>query len=112
MATDEVKALLVALEDAEERYRRYGRRADLFDLLYLPLLILGFVFLLLGAVVYELYGYDHRPLLIVSIVLWAAGYLSYILHIIYNSRAVKAAKQACELRCMLLKPETDSAKRI
>ncbi len=109
--TDEVKSLLAALEDAEERRERYSRRAALFDLLYLPLFVVSFAFLFLGAVVHTLYGYDHRPLLVVSATLMVIGYLSYILYVIYDSKAAEAARQACELRCML-KPETGSAERI
>ncbi len=107
--TDEVKTLLM---QTEERYRRYSKRAALFDLLYLPLFALSMAFLFLGAVVHTLYGYDHRPLLVVSATLMVIGYLSYILYIIYDSKAAEVARQVCELRCMLLKPETGSAERI
>ncbi len=107
--TDEVKALLAQVE---ERRRRYSRRVALFDLLYLPLLVVSMAFLFLGAVVNTLYGYDHRPLVVVSATLWVAGYLSYILYTIYDGRAAETTRQACELRCMLLKPETGSAERI
>ncbi len=101
MATDEVKALLVALEDAEERRERYSRRAALLESLYLPLFAVGMAFLFLGAVVHTLYGYDHRPLLVVSATLWVAGYVSYVMYIIYDSKTAETARQVCELKCML-----------
>jgi predicted nucleic acid-binding Zn ribbon protein len=99
--TDEVRALLAAVEDAEERCKKYSRRAALLEWLYLVLLISAMVFLFLGAVMHLLYGYDHRPPLAVSAVLWIVGYAVYLLHVIYDSKAAETARQACELRCRL-----------
>ena len=96
--SDRIKILLDA---AEERRRRYGRRAALLEWLYLVLLISASAILFLGAVVHLHYGYDYRPLYVVAAALWAAGCAAYILYIIYDIKANEAARQACELRCVL-----------
>jgi preprotein translocase subunit Sss1 len=101
--SDEVKALLAAAEDAEESCKMYSRRAALLEWLYLVLFISAMVFLFLGAVIHLLYGYDHRPPLAVSAVLWIVGYAVYLLHVIYDSKAAETARQVCILKCMLEK---------
>jgi len=96
--SDRIKILL---DVAEERHRRYGRRAALLEWLYLVLLISASAIMFLGAVVHLHYGYDYRPLYVVTTALWAAGYVTCVLYIIYDIKANEAARQACELRCML-----------
>ncbi len=99
------------LQEIEERYKWYSRQAALLESLYLVLLALSMAFLFLGAVVNTLYGYDHRPLLVVSATLFTVGYMTYILYIIYDGRAAETARQVRELK-RTLKPETGSAERI
>jgi uncharacterized membrane protein SpoIIM required for sporulation len=99
--SDEVRTLLAAVQEIEEERRRYSRRAALLELLYLVLLMSAMASLFLGAVIHLLYGYDHRPPFVISAMLWIAGYASYILYVIYDSKTAETARQACELRCML-----------
>jgi Ca2+/Na+ antiporter len=99
--TDKVKTLLVAIQEAEERRQRYGRQAAQLEQLYLMLIVVATAVMFLGAVVYLLYGYDHRPLFAASAVLFVVGYAAYILYVVYDVKAAEAAKQACELRCAL-----------
>jgi small-conductance mechanosensitive channel len=95
---DKVKALLAAAESAEERCRRYSRRAALCDRLSFALYITATALMLLGATAYFFYGYDYRLPFAVSATLWIAGYAAYILRDVYDSRAAKAARKACVFR--------------
>ena len=95
---DEVKALLAAAESAEERCRRYSRRAALCDRLSFALYITATALMLLGATAYFFYGYDYRLPFAVSVALWIAGYAAYILRDVYDSRAAEAARKACVFR--------------
>jgi hypothetical protein len=99
--TDSVKALLDAVQEAEERRIRCGKRAAQLEQLYIVLIVAAATVMFLGAVVYLLYGYDHRPLFAASAVLFVVGYAAYILYVVYDVKAAEAAKQACELRCAL-----------
>ena len=94
---DKVKALLAAAESAEERCRRYSRRAALCDRLSFALYIPATALMLLGATAY-FYGYDYRLPFAVSVALWIAGYAAYILRDVYDSRAAEAARKACVFR--------------
>jgi hypothetical protein len=98
---DDIRVLLATVQEAEEKHRRYRRRATLFEWLYLVLFISAMCFLFLGATIHLLYGSDHRPLLLISATLWVAGYVAYILYVIYDSKTAETARQTCELRCML-----------
>jgi hypothetical protein len=95
--SDRVKVLLA---ETEERRQRYSRRAAQLEWLYLTLFASTAVLLFFGGVVY-LYGYDYRPLFVVGATFSIAGYVAYILHIIYDGKAAEAARQVCELKCML-----------
>jgi hypothetical protein len=96
--SDRVKVLLAA---AEERHRRYSRRAALLEWLYLALFASIAALLFFGGAVYLLYGYDHRPFLAAGAALWTVGYVAYVLHVIYDVKAAEAARQVCELKCIL-----------
>ena len=96
----EKEVLMAAVEKAEERYKRYSKRAALFEWLYLVLIVSVSAFLFLGAVVYLSYGYDYRPPFVVGATLWTAGCVAYILHVIYDVRAAETARQVCKLKCM------------
>ena len=96
MVSAEVKALLAAAEETEERCRRYGRVADMLDRLTLALYILAFVITVTGLVAHLLYGVSQA--IIAGLALWIAGYAAYILRDVYSSRAAKAARQACVFR--------------
>jgi predicted nucleic acid-binding Zn ribbon protein len=97
MMDNKIKILLAK---AKERRKMYSRRAALCDELALALYIPAMVFMLFGVAAY-FFGYDHRPPFAISTVLWIAGYAAYILHVIYDGKAVEAARQVCILECML-----------
>jgi hypothetical protein len=92
----EVKALLAAAEEAEEKCRRYGKLATLLDKLALVLYIPAFVATVAGLVVHMLYSMPQ--IVIAGLALWFAGYVAYILRDVYSGKAVKAARQACVFR--------------
>ena len=92
----EVKALLAAAEEAEERCKRYGRVADTLDKLTFALYIPAFVATAAGLVAYLLHSILQA--VAVGLALWIAGYVAYILRDVYSSRAAKAARQACVFR--------------
>jgi len=96
MVSVEVKALLAAAEDAEERCKRYSRVADTLDKLTFALYIPAFVATAAGLVTYLLYSIPQ--VVAVGLALWIAGYAAYILRDVYSSRAAKAARQACVFR--------------
>ena len=92
----EVKALIAAAEEAEERCKRYSRVADMLDRLTLALYIPALVATAVGLVAYLLHSIPH--LVATSLALWIAGYVAYILRDVYSYRAVKAARQTCVFR--------------
>ena len=92
----EVKALIAAAEEAEERCKRYSRVADMLDRLTLALYIPASAVTVAGLVAYLLHGIQH--LVIAGLALWVAGYAAYILRDVYSSKATKAAGQACVFR--------------
>jgi positive regulator of sigma E activity len=96
MTSDEVKGLLAAAEDAEERCRRYGRRAALFARLALALYVVAAVAYALTVAAYLLYSWWQ--VVVASTALWTAGYASYMLHDHYSRKAAKAARQSCIYR--------------
>jgi uncharacterized membrane protein len=94
-STDRVRGLLAAAQDAEERYRRYSRTADLLIRLSFTLYISALAVMVTGAVAYFAYGWEWQTAASVGLVLAVAGYVAYILHNIYFDKAVKAVRQAC-----------------
>ena len=96
MVSAEVKALIAAAQETEERYRRYSRVADMLDRLTLPLYIPAFVATAAGLVAYLLHSIPH--LVIASLALWIAGYAAYILRDVCSGKAVKATEAACTYR--------------
>ena len=99
--TDDVKALLAA---AEERRRRYSRRATLLERLTFALHIPAFVATAVSLAA-AFYGWWQAARLIgaMGLALWSAGYVSFILYSIYKHKATEAARQACTLRCIIEK---------
>ena len=97
MMDNKIKMLLAG---AKERREMYSRRAALCNKLALMLYIPAMAFMLFGVAAY-FFGYDYRPPFAVSNVLWIAGYAAYILHVIYDGKAVEAARQVCILECVL-----------
>ena len=91
-----VKMLLIAIQEAEERCRKYDRAASLLYKLTLSLYIPAFAVTVAGLVAYLLYGWWQ--IAAAGVALWIAGYAAYILHDVYSYRAVKAARQLCVLR--------------
>jgi len=98
MVSAEVKALLAAAQEAEERGRRYGRLAAQLVKLALALYILAFVATAIGLAVYLLHGLWLWQIAAAGLALWIAWYATHILHNVYNYRAVKAARRACVFR--------------
>ena len=98
---DEVKTLLVAVQEANERRMRYSMRTALFDKLSIGLCISTLIATAVSFIDYLIYG--NRMLFLVAFVLWIAGYISYILYLVYRYRATKAARQVCILECILEK---------
>ncbi len=97
--SDEVRTLLAAAEGAEERRRRYSRVAELLDKLFFTLLVAAAFVLAAGVVTYLLYS--HRLLASIGVALSISMYVALILRDIYRYKAAKAARQACELRCII-----------
>jgi len=96
MVSVEVKALLAAAEEAEERCKRYSRVVDTLDKLTFALYIPAFVATAAGLVAYLLYSIPQVAA--AGLALWIAEYVAYILRDVYSYRAVKAARQACMFR--------------
>jgi ABC-type uncharacterized transport system permease subunit len=92
----EVKALLAAAEEAEERCRRYGKLAALLDRLTFALYISAFVAIAIGLATYLLY--NTSQIVVAGLALWFAGYAAYILRDVYGEKATKAAEAACRYR--------------
>jgi len=96
MVSVEVKALLAAAEETEERCRRYGRLATQLDRLTFALYMPAFVVITTGLVAYMLYSMPY--LVTAGLALWTAGYVAYILRDVYSDKATKAAEAACTYR--------------
>ena len=96
MVSAEVKALLAAAEETEERYRRYSRVADMLDRLTLPLYIPASAVTVAGLVAYLLYGIQHVAA--IGLALWIVNYARLILYVVSGYMAVKAARRACVFR--------------
>jgi ABC-type multidrug transport system fused ATPase/permease subunit len=94
-STDKIRALLAAAQDAEERYRRYSKTADTLIKLSFMLYASALAVMVAVAVAYFAYGWEWQTAASVGLALAIAGYAAYMLHDIYNGRAVKAARQAC-----------------
>ncbi len=96
--TDEVKALLAALEDAERRCKRYGRRAALLDNVSFVLYVSAGVVFGVSLADYLFRGSVHLSLIAAGLALWASAAVTRILHDVYDHEATKAARQACTYR--------------
>ena len=92
----EVKALIAAAEETEERCKRYSRVADMLDKLALALYIPALATSVAGLATYLLYNVQHVA--VAGLALWATGYAAYILRNVYDYRAVRAARRACVFR--------------
>jgi ABC-type transport system involved in cytochrome bd biosynthesis fused ATPase/permease subunit len=92
----EVKALLAAAEEAEDRCKRYSRVADMLDRLTLALYIPAFVATAVGLAAHMFYGWWQ--IAAAGLALWIAGYAAYILRDVYGDKAAKSARQACVFR--------------
>jgi len=96
MASAEVKALLAAAEETEERCRRYSKLVAQLDKLALALYILAFAITVAGLFAYMLYSMPQ--IVVAGLVLWTAGYATYILRDVYSDKATKATEVACTYR--------------
>ncbi len=96
--TDRVESLLAAARDAEERCRRYSRQAALLDNASLILYISAAVVFGASLAAYLLYGSGYMPLIAAGLALWWSAAAARILYHNYDSKAAKAAEQACVYR--------------
>jgi hypothetical protein len=96
MTDGEVKALLAAAEDAEEKCREYSRRVALFGKLALALYMTAAMAYALSTALYLMHGWWQ--IVAAGTAIWTAGYASYMLHVHYSKRAADAAKRACMYR--------------
>ena len=94
--SEEIRSLLAAAREAEERCKRYSRVADMLDRLTLALYIPALAVTAVGLVAHLLYGMPQMAA--AGLALWIAGYAAYILRDVYSYRAVKAARRACVFR--------------